>query len=171
MVVCSRRQCGLATVALVASTAAALRAPTRTPPLGETTRRPHPSPCCREAAGRCWAGFNTWVQFGMKTNATILTETAEAFVRLGLKDLGYTYVNSDDGWNGGREQGCPDGQPTCPGGKDLPHGAMRPSGGFPQGMRAVADHIHGLGLKLGLCAAPSPLPLTDATASTRSQPI
>ena len=94
MVVCSRRQCGLATVALVASTAAALRAPTRTPPLGETTRRPHPSPCCREAAGRCWAGFNTWVQFGMKTNATILTETAEAFVRLGLKDLGYTYVNS-----------------------------------------------------------------------------
>ena len=132
----------------------------------------------------------------MKTNATILTETAEAFVRLGLKDLGYTYVNSgappapiplphtpprwpdraeagraDDGWNGGREQRCPDGQPTCPGGKDLPHGAMRPSGGFPQGMRAVADHIHGLGLKLGLCAAPSPLPLPLNTLSQCWQPM
>ena len=120
---------------LFAAAACGTRAPARTPPLG----------------------FNTWVQFGMQTNSTILTDTAEAFVRLGLKDMGFVYVNSDDGWNGGREQGpCPNGtrpDGTCPGGKDLPHGAMRPSGGFPDGMRPVADHIHRLGLKLGLYTA------------------
>eukprot|EP01047_Picozoa_sp_COSAG01_P049957 COSAG01_NODE_5000_length_4554_cov_8.000449_1_plen_205_part_00 len=97
------------------------------------------------------------VQFGMKTNATLLARTAEALVQLGLKDLGFVYVNSDDGWNGGREQGpCPHGtrpDGTCPGGKDLPHAPMRPSGGFPDGMRQVADHIHGLGCKLGLYTA------------------
>eukprot|EP01052_Picozoa_sp_SAG31_P081430 SAG31_NODE_41349_length_276_cov_1.022599_1_plen_71_part_10 len=53
----------------------------------------------------------------------------EEAVCAGLKDLGYVYINSDDGWNGGREQGpCPNGRRpdgTCPGGKDLPHGAMR----------------------------------------------
>eukprot|EP01043_Picozoa_sp_COSAG02_P037178 COSAG02_NODE_2772_length_8058_cov_64.441513_5_plen_229_part_00 len=125
-----------ATVTVVmCSLAGGARAPARTPPLG----------------------FNTWVQFGMKTNATILIETGEAFVNLGLKELGYKYVNSDDGWNGGREQGpCPNGtrpDGTCPGGKDLPHGAMRPSKGFPDGIRAVADHLRGLGLELGLYTA------------------
>ena len=117
-----------------AAAVGATRAPARTPPLG----------------------FNTWVQFGMKTNDTILKDTAEAFVKLGLKDLGYLYVNSDDGWNGGREQDCPNGtrpDGTCPGGKDLPHSPMRASSGFPDGVRAVADHIHGLGLKLGLYTA------------------
>ena len=30
----------------------------------------------------------------MSTNATILTDTADAIARLGLKDLGYQFVNS-----------------------------------------------------------------------------
>ena len=51
----------------------------------------------------------------------------------------------DDGWNGGREKDAS--------GKSGPHAPWVPSTRFPDGMKAVADHIHGLGLKLGLYTA------------------
>ena len=107
----------------------------------------------------------------MKTNATILTETAEAFVRLGLKDLGYTYVNSDDGWNGGREQNCAHGQPTCPGGKDQPHGAMPVSRHRPHRVRPqpVAVARDGEGAQAAQQRLPAPRRL--AVAAARPAPL
>lgn len=53
----------------------------------------------------------------------------------GLKDVGYTYINVDDGFFGYRdEQGNLCTHPKR----------------FPNGMKAVADYIHSKGLKAGI---------------------
>jgi hypothetical protein len=93
-------------------------------------------------------GFNSWTQFGRHFNATNFMETADAFVKYGLKDVGYLYVNSDDGWTGGRANATGGRE-----GHQMPHGRVFPGSGYPGGMRAVADYVHGLGLKIGLYTA------------------
>ena len=68
--------------------------------------------------------------------ATVALNTANAFVSLGLKDLGYEYVNIDDCWaNLNRDSS----------GNLVPNPSK-----WPNGIKAVADQIHGMGLKMGL---------------------
>ncbi len=83
-------------------------------------------------------GCNTWGGWGAKVTDANLRAAAEAMVRLGLIDHGWQYINIDDGWQGER------------GGK---HGAIQPNEKFPD-MRALCDHIHGLGLKAGIYSTP-----------------
>ena len=53
-------------------------------------------------------------------------------VQKGLKEVGYSYVNVDDGFFGWRdERGVMQTHPER----------------FPNGLKGVADHIHSLGLK------------------------
>ena len=59
---------------------------------------------------------------------------ADAIVRLGLKDMGFSYVNLDGGWQGGRHANG-----------TVYENATK----FPAGMRALAQHVHGLGLRFG----------------------
>jgi alpha-galactosidase len=60
---------------------------------------------------------------------------ANALVKLGLAELGYNYVNVDEGWPGGR----------------FKNGTIYPnSTKFPSGMKALGDYIHSLGLKFGI---------------------
>lgn len=40
-----------------------------------------------------------WNHFGGGVSAEILTTTADAFVELGLRDAGYTFINTDDCWS------------------------------------------------------------------------
>lgn len=61
---------------------------------------------------------------------------ANAFVSLGLKDVGYTYVNIDDCWSTKNRNGS---------GHLVPDPAK-----WPEGIAAVATRIHALGLKFGL---------------------
>lgn len=61
---------------------------------------------------------------------------AQAFIDLGLKDLGYQYVNIDDCWTLLERDG--DGNLVPDPDK------------WPNGVKAVADEIHALGLKFGL---------------------
>ncbi|KAH6621635.1 glycoside hydrolase superfamily [Chaetomium sp. MPI-SDFR-AT-0129] len=63
-------------------------------------------------------------------------DTANKFVSLGLKDLGYEYVNIDDCWLTKSRDGN---------GKLVPDPNK-----WPNGIKAVADQIHGMGLKFGL---------------------
>jgi alpha-galactosidase len=75
--------------------------------------------------------------FGDKVTEAAVRETAEAVVSLGLKDCGYEYIVIDDCWSrrGGRDENgnlVPDPQK------------------FPNGIKALADHVHGLGLKIGI---------------------
>ena len=71
----------------------------------------------------------------MNISDKIIEGQADAMVSQGLKEAGYQYINIDDGFWDGRAK---DGQ--------LIINRKR----FPNGMRAVADYIHKLGLKAGI---------------------
>ena len=65
----------------------------------------------------------------------LLLSTAEKIKDWGLKDLGYNYVILDDCWATSRGS----------------NGSIMPNmTRFPNGMAAVADAMHGMGLKYGM---------------------
>src|ERR1700746_2423145 len=81
-------------------------------------------------------GWNSWNKFACKgLNEKVVRETADAMVSNGMKDAGYNFVNLDDCWQTGRD-------PT--------RNNLAASERFPSGIKALADYIHGKGLKLGL---------------------
>ena len=63
-------------------------------------------------------------------------DAANKFIELGLKDLGYTYINIDDCWSTKE--------------RDESGNLVPDPDKWPNGIRAVADQIHDLGLKFGL---------------------
>jgi alpha-galactosidase len=86
-------------------------------------------------------GWNSWNFFGCDVDEEVIKTAAEQLVSTGLKDLGYTYVNIDDCWQGER----------------LPNGTITSDATrFPSGMKALADYVHGLGLKFGLYSDAGP---------------
>ncbi|MBB4688655.1 NPCBM/NEW2 domain-containing protein [Amycolatopsis jiangsuensis] len=81
-------------------------------------------------------GWNSWNKFGCDINEDLIRETADALVASGLKDAGYQYVNIDDCW---AEQ------------NRNADGTFEPNHErFPHGIKALADYVHGKGLKLGI---------------------
>jgi len=83
-------------------------------------------------------GFNNWNSTHCRAefNEAMIRGVADKFIELGLKDAGYTYVNIDDCWAYWQRD------------KD---GKLRPNPErFPSGIKALADYIHGKGLKFGL---------------------
>lgn len=81
-------------------------------------------------------GFNDWNAFGCSVSAALIEQTADALVATGLRDLGYVNVNIDDCWSL-RERDAE--------GRLVPDPVK-----FPEGIAAVADYVHSLGLKLGI---------------------
>ena len=80
-------------------------------------------------------GWNSWNKFACNIDEKLIRETADAMVKIGLKDAGYQYINIDDCWHGARDAG----------------GEMHPDPQrFPSGMKALADYVHARGLKLGI---------------------
>lgn len=84
-------------------------------------------------------GWNSWNHFGITINDSIIREIADAMVNSGMAEAGYEYIVIDDGWEGGRD-------------KD---GNIYPNSNFPD-MKALADYVHSLGLKLGIYSSPGP---------------
>jgi alpha-galactosidase len=82
-----------------------------------------------------WNSFNT---YGVKVNQQQILEAAHAMAESGLAQHGWTYINTDDGWQGVR------------GG---PLNAIQPNEGF-QDIAAMVKEIHGLGLKAGIYSTP-----------------
>ena len=80
-------------------------------------------------------GWNSWNHFGCNIDETLIRQTADALVDTGLRDAGYVYVNIDDCWHGERDA---DGFIHADGSR------------FPSGIKALADYVHGRGLKLGI---------------------
>ncbi len=80
-------------------------------------------------------GWSSWNSFGFQISDQIIRQQADAMVTSGLKDAGYTYINIDDGYFGGRDED----------GNLLIHPTR-----FPNGMRSVVDYIHSRGLKAGI---------------------
>ena len=79
-------------------------------------------------------GWASWNCFFTDISEEIMKEQADALVKTGLADCGYTYLNMDDGFFGGRDEN----------GRVLPHKER-----FPNGIKVVADYAHSLGLKAG----------------------
>ena len=96
-------------------------------------------------------GFNTWTSFGCippvgsngPSDALMRTQ-ASALISSGLAEAGYVYVNIDDCWQL-TERSLPWENPNA-------RQIANPKN-FPHGMKALADHLHSLGLKLGVYSA------------------
>ncbi len=84
-------------------------------------------------------GWNSWNKFRSKVSDQVVREIANAMVKNGMQAAGYVYVNIDDTWEGSRD----------------PQGAIRSNEKFPD-MKALADYVHGKGLKLGIYSSPGP---------------
>jgi alpha-galactosidase len=80
-------------------------------------------------------GWNSWNKFGCNVSEDLIRQIADAMVTSGMKDAGYQYVVIDDCWQVERDSN----------GNIVPD-AKR----FPSGMKALADYVHGRGLKFGL---------------------
>src|ERR1041385_7712597 len=83
-------------------------------------------------------GWNSWNKFACNINEDFVKRTADAMVSLGMKDAGYQYVNIDDCWSIESAARAADGS--------IQPDPIR----FPNGIQAVADYVHGKGLKLGI---------------------
>lgn len=82
-------------------------------------------------------GWNSWNGFGVKVDAESVLAQAEAMVRIGLRELGYSYVVIDDCW-------------SVKAGRDADGFLVADPVRFPEGIAALAQAVHDLGLKLGI---------------------
>jgi alpha-galactosidase len=93
-------------------------------------------------------GWNSWNCFRGNISDDKIRAAADSMVSTGLIDHGWTYINMDDRWEGQRDA----------------NGVIQSSAKFPD-MKALADYIHGKGLKIGLYSSPGPLTCAGAVAS------
>jgi alpha-galactosidase len=82
-------------------------------------------------------GINTWNAFADNIDQAKVRELTDAFVRLGLREHGYRYINIDDGWQGQR-------------GADE---AIRPNDRF-EDLQGLIDYVHSQGLSFGIYHTP-----------------
>ncbi len=82
-------------------------------------------------------GWNSWNHFAEKVDDATIRAQADAMVSSGMRDAGYVYINIDDTWEGKRDA----------------KGIIHPNAKFPD-MKALADYVHGKGLKLGIYSGP-----------------
>ncbi|PKS13152.1 hypothetical protein jhhlp_000494 [Lomentospora prolificans] len=84
-------------------------------------------------------GWSSWNEYGCDINETVFLDTAQLIIDLGLKDLGYEYVNIDDCWSDKEKRRDP-----------LTNEIIVDAAKFPNGIDNLASKIHNLGLKLGI---------------------
>ena len=81
-------------------------------------------------------GWASWNSFAANINYSVIKAQADAMASSGLKSAGYQYVNIDEGWWQGT--------------RDASGNITILTSDWPGGMQAIADYIHGLGLKAGI---------------------
>ena len=80
-------------------------------------------------------GWNSWNKFGCQVSEELIRGMTDAMVGTGMRDAGYQYVNIDDCWQMNR---------------DSAGNIVADPKTFPSGIKALADYVHGKGLKLGI---------------------
>lgn len=80
-------------------------------------------------------GWSSWNTYHVNISEELIKNQADALIKQGLKEVGYLYINVDDGFFGYRDET----------GKMHAHPER-----FPHSMRVVSDYIHSLGLKAGI---------------------
>jgi alpha-galactosidase len=84
-------------------------------------------------------GWNSWNHFACNVTDADIRSAADAMVSSGMRKAGYSYVNIDDCWQGKRDE----------------KGEIHPNAKFPD-IKALADYVHGKGLRLGIYSSPGP---------------
>ena len=80
-------------------------------------------------------GWNTWNKFACNVSDELVRGMADAMTKSGMKDAGYQYVVIDDCWQVSRDRNA-----------NIVADPQR----FPNGIKAVADYVHSVGLKFGI---------------------
>jgi len=96
-------------------------------------------------------GWNSWNCFAGAVTQDRVKRAADAMVRSGLINHGWSYINVDDYWQNHRNSK----DPTLQGPPRDTNGCIVPNARFPD-MKDLADYIHSLGLKAGLYSSPGP---------------
>src|SRR5207247_1710519 len=84
-------------------------------------------------------GWNSWNKFAGRVDDATVRSIADAMAGSGMKEAGYVYINIDDTWEDGRDA----------------QGNILTNKKFPD-VKALADYVHGKGLKLGIYSSPGP---------------
>ncbi len=93
-------------------------------------------------------GWNSWNVWGLDVDADKVRAAADVFIKSGLADAGFAFVNIDDGWEGGRSA----------------TGEIETNKKFGD-MKSLGSYVHSLGLKLGIYSSPGPTTCGGYTAS------
>jgi len=93
-------------------------------------------------------GWSAWNCFAEKTSDSLVRATADAMVAQGLADVGFTYINIDEGWQAGRDS----------------LGFIMTNSKFPD-MKDLTDYVHSKGLKIGIYSSPGPKTCGDFMGS------
>ena len=96
-------------------------------------------------------GWNSWNCFAGAVSEERVKSAADALVKSGLINHGWTYINVDDFWQNHRNSK----DPTLRGEFRDTNGIIVPNSRFPD-MKGLADYVHNLGLKIGLYSSPGP---------------
>ena len=80
-------------------------------------------------------GWNSWNKFACNVSEDLTKSVADAMATNGMKEAGYQYVVIDDCWQVNRDENG-----------FIVADAQR----FPSGIKALADYVHGKGLKFGI---------------------
>jgi alpha-galactosidase len=84
-------------------------------------------------------GWNSWNCFAGAVDDAKIRAAADAMVRSGLINHGWTFINIDDTWEGKRDD----------------KGFIQSNEKFPD-MKALAEYVHAKGLKIGIYSSPGP---------------
>ena len=84
-------------------------------------------------------GFSSWNAFASSVTQIDITDIAKRLISTGIAEYGYSYINTDSGWQSEEYGGEFD--------------AIMPNAKFPD-MKAMTDLIHSLGLKCGIYSSP-----------------
>ncbi len=105
-------------------------------------------------------GWNSWNCWATSVDAQKVKAAADAMVKTGLINHGWTYINIDDSWSikPGSKDSLLSGQP-----RDK-NGMINSNKKFPD-MKKLADYVHSKGLKIGIYSSPGPLTCAGYTAS------
>jgi len=122
-------------------------------------------------------GWSSWSFLREHPTAAKVEAQARALRQSGLQKIGYDYINLDDFW-----YQCPGSQgPNVDGfGRWVTDDSTFPADGDANGMKVVADYIHGLDMKFGIYVTPgiskqavsknTPIQGTSYTAAQIAEP-
>jgi alpha-galactosidase len=94
-------------------------------------------------------GWNSWNCYGRNVTEAQVSAAADAMVKSGLIDHGWTYINVDDGWQGKRDS----------------TGVITGNGHFPDISSGLEQYVHAQGLKFGIYTSPGPTTCAGFTGS------